>query len=147
MSTMICARQRYGGGPAIPREVIKRGYSRTLAVDVRLHRIQLHKSSALATPVPMSISKYATIRQLRDKGCALLGLNPNDVQLWDYHQHVKAKLLSDLGETLHDENIIDQQPVLFEERNADGTWPRLMRFARFTKPPVASLCVDMFVFD
>jgi hypothetical protein len=117
----------YGGGPAIPREVVKRAYSKQPTVDVRLLRLNLLKSSNLkAPPVVLCISKYASVRVLREKGCALLGVDVADVQLWDYHQHVKAKLLSGMTESLFDENIIDQQPVLFEERNADGTWPRMM---------------------
>jgi ubiquitin carboxyl-terminal hydrolase 4/11/15 len=121
----------YGGGPAVPRVVVRRNYSRALAVDVHLHVIELLRSSALtADPIKLCTSKSAKVRHVREHGCKLFGLAETDVQLWDYHQRQKSKLLADLDATLAEENIIRNQFVLFEERGPDGRFPRSTAHAR-----------------
>lgn len=127
----------YGGGPAIGRDVVRKGYSRTLCVDVSQLSVMVVRSSAPTAPATLRISKYAPLSVLRDRACALLHVAPDDVQLWDYHQNVKAKLLGDLTLSLYDENIINGQAVLLEERGPDGKWPKMVNARDFRESSTA----------
>jgi ubiquitin C-terminal hydrolase len=120
-----CLHSWHGGGPAIPRVVVRKQYSRELGVDVHFHVVLLVRSSQLDAPaVELVTSKNTKLRHFREQACKLLGLVESDVQLWDYHMKSKSKLLSDLDATLSDENIINKQFVLLEERGADGRFAR-----------------------
>ncbi len=57
--------------------------------------------------------------------CERMGLNVEDVRMWDYHNDTKLKILEDPLCTLVEERILDNQKLLFEERLPDGKWPKL----------------------
>lgn len=70
-------------------------------------------------------SKGAKIKEVRNTMCEKMGLNVDDVRMWDYHNDQKLKILEDPLCTLMEERILDGQKLLFEERLADGKWPKL----------------------
>ena len=128
--------------------MVRVGLMRSLRVDVMLLTVELLRSSAPKESVWLSISKYAKIKLLRERGCRLLGVAENDVQLWDYHQRKKAALLADMSDTLYDKNIINKQAVLFEERGADGKFPRVVNARDFRESvgAVPGLCGFVLIF-
>jgi len=49
-----------------------------------------------------------------------MGLKTKNVRLWDFHARNKIKLLLNLDEQLDEASIIDNQLVLFEEKDSKG---------------------------
>ncbi len=113
----------YGGGPAIPRKVVSNGWSKS--VETHPFKLMFLKSSDPATIVTGYFSKGAKIKEVRNTMCERMHLNVDDVRMWDYHNDQKLKILEDPLCTLAEERILDNQKLLFEERQPDGKWPKL----------------------
>jgi hypothetical protein len=68
-------------------------------------------------------SKATTIGQLFADACDKFGLDQKNVRMWDYHRRSRIKILDAVNARLDSEQIIDDQLILLEEKDADGTWP------------------------
>mmetsp|Transcript_20550 Transcript_20550/g.78775 ORF Transcript_20550/g.78775 Transcript_20550/m.78775 type:complete len:692 (+) Transcript_20550:604-2679(+) len=114
----------YGGGPTIGRPVIAHGaYNSSLSVEYRPLRLYVLKSSDMDNELECYYSKAAKLQQLVDEMCPKLDLDPAEIRVWDYHGEVRTKHLTKLERTLVVSNIIDNQKILFEEKDEDGEFP------------------------
>ncbi|ELR25343.1 Ubiquitin carboxylterminal hydrolase 15, putative [Acanthamoeba castellanii str. Neff] len=115
----------YAGGPPLPRKTVTTGwYNQQYVVEVRLLHLKFVKSSDKNVELPSSFSKTATIGDLKKRMCKRLKVDPANVRLWDWHARNKIKLLTDMTDTLDEAQIIDNQLVLFEEKDpATGKFP------------------------
>ncbi len=87
-----------------------------MSVETHPYKLFFVKSSDPGTVVSVHFSKAATIEEVRNTMCEKMGLNVDDVRLWDYHNDQKLKILEDPLCTLAEERVLDQQKLLFEER-------------------------------
>ena len=121
-----CLHSWYSGGPALPRKVIAYGYQgANKVVEVRPLYLKIFKSSALSEVVIVPFSKCDTVRYLRDTMAVKLNVNPEEVRVWDFHGNSKYKLLDDLDKKLEEAQIIDNQPILLEEKDENGQFPEI----------------------
>jgi len=115
----------YGGGPNIKRRAIQLPSG---AVQVELYGLQLlvHKSSNVdAAPLEVIESKCTSIKELKTSLCEEMGLDPAKTRIWDYFNNKHYDLLEkNLDRSLEGCRMVDQNPILLEEQNEDGTWPR-----------------------
>lgn len=117
----------YGGGPPLPRKVISLWNGSSLSIEIRRLYLKIYKSSDLNHFETASFSKSDTVGYLKQTMCTRMGLNPEDIRVWDYHANNKYKLLEDMDQKLDSAQIIDNQPILLEEKTEDGKWPELPR--------------------
>eukprot|EP01114_Cavostelium_apophysatum_P023239 TRINITY_DN8699_c0_g1_i3.p1 TRINITY_DN8699_c0_g1~~TRINITY_DN8699_c0_g1_i3.p1 ORF type:complete len:802 (-),score=231.36 TRINITY_DN8699_c0_g1_i3:76-2481(-) len=118
----------YGGGPALPRKVITAGWHQSnTVVEVRPLSLKVSKSSAMTDVVTVNFSKADTIGHFKKAMCAKLGLNEDDVRVWDYHGNSKYKLLEDMKARMESAQIIDGQPMLLEEKDENGKFPEIQK--------------------
>lgn len=113
----------YGGGPPIKRRAIQLPSG---GVQVELFGLQLkvHKSSDTSLSIEVMESKCTTIKEFKTRMCAEMGLDPAKVRIWDYfNSRTYALLEKDADKTLESCRIYDQNPIMLEEQNADGSWP------------------------
>ncbi len=98
-----------------------------LTVETRPLALKIFKSSALseAQGINVLFSKVDTIGYLKKIMCARVGLNENDVRIWDFHAMNRYKLLEDMDAKLESSQIIDGQPMLLEEKDANGQFPEI----------------------
>lgn len=64
-----------------------------------------------------------TVHSLKLRACAEFGVDPATIDIWDFfHQGKHAKLEGQLDKTLSDARIIDEQPILLDDKvgHADG---------------------------
>eukprot|EP01113_Clastostelium_recurvatum_P027005 TRINITY_DN3249_c0_g1_i3.p1 TRINITY_DN3249_c0_g1~~TRINITY_DN3249_c0_g1_i3.p1 ORF type:complete len:929 (-),score=274.41 TRINITY_DN3249_c0_g1_i3:1131-3872(-) len=115
----------YGGGPALPRKVITYGYARNLTVELKLLKLQIMRSSKLDESFWMHISKSASVESLKLAACQQFQLDPAQVRVWDYHSGQRLKCLEEEKDRLDEAQIIDEQKVLIEEKDAEGKWPEV----------------------
>lgn len=116
----------YGGGPELARSVIQSGWSSSnLQVEIRPLTLKVCKSSAISTFSTVTFSKSETVGGFKTKMCQQMGLNPEDVRVWDYHAFNKYKLLEDMKAKLDSAQIIDGQPMLLEEKDENGKFPEI----------------------
>ncbi|KIY94279.1 Putative ubiquitin carboxyl-terminal hydrolase 11 [Monoraphidium neglectum] len=111
----------YGGGPAIERTAVLEG----LAPHAKKPRINL-------CPMRLEVwchnekgCKYleadaaGTVAELKARACALFKVQEVDVRIWDYFQHSKYKDLEGcLDQKLPDARIMEDQPILLEDKDA-----------------------------
>jgi len=116
-----------GGGPPLPRKVINSGYyhGSNFTVEVRPLSLKVFKSSDSGNYVNATFSKTDTIGYFKEKMCEKMGLNPDNVRVWDYHAMNKYKHLEDMKVKLDAAQIIEGQPMLLEEKGPDGKFPEL----------------------
>jgi len=115
----------YGGGPPLPRKTIATGWKMSnIVVEVRPLRLQIVRSSEMDTTYRGFFSKCATVGELKQTICKKLRMSESNVRVWDWHHRSKLKLLNDSDEELEEAQIIDDQLVLFEERDKNGKWPK-----------------------
>ena len=69
-------------------------------------------------------SKSDLVRKLRDEMCPILGVDPENIRVWDYHGGNKTQLINNLDQSLHDARIINAQQILLEEKDENGNWPQ-----------------------
>jgi ubiquitin carboxyl-terminal hydrolase 4/11/15 len=121
----------YGGGPEIARSVVKtNAYSVTpYQVELRPLGIEAMRSSNKEKKVRMRFSRVTTVKDAREALCKALGVSTADVRMWDYHGNSRYKMLDSDERTLEQAQIIENNPILLEEKNADGTWPPMPSYA------------------
>ncbi len=73
----------YGGGPEIARKVVSNGWAKS--VETHPYKLFFLKSSDPTTVVTAHFSKAAKIKEVRNTMCEKMGLNVDDVRMWDYH--------------------------------------------------------------
>ena len=121
-----CLSDRYGGGPALPRKVISSGWHLSnLVVEVRPLTLKVCKSSSMQEFVTATFSKADTVGYFKEHMCKRMGLDPENVRVWDFHAHNKYKLLEDMKIKLEAAQIIDGQPMLLEEKDENGKFPEI----------------------
>jgi hypothetical protein len=58
-----------------------------------------------------------TVQSLKLRACAEFGLEPASIEIWDFFHHGKhANLEGQLDKTLSDARILDEQPILLDEK-------------------------------
>lgn len=115
---------RYGGGPSLARKVIQSGWhSSNIVVEVRPLALKVAKSSSINDFVAANFSKADTVEYFKKVMCQRMGLNPDNVRVWDYHAQNRYKLLEDEKQRLETAQIIDGQPMLLEEKDENGKYP------------------------
>jgi ubiquitin carboxyl-terminal hydrolase 4/11/15 len=70
-------------------------------------------------------SKSATVDEFTTEMCKRLGLDAEKVRVWDFHNGSRLKVLDDGTRTLEAAHILENQKMLLEEQNADGSWPEV----------------------
>jgi len=114
----------YGGGPPIKRRAIELPSG---GVQVELYGLQLkvYKSSDTAgTPLEVTESKCMAVKELKASLCEEMSLDPEKTRIWDYFNNRNYALLEkNADKSLESCRIFDQNPILLEEQNPDGTWP------------------------
>ncbi|CAE7604320.1 UBP11 [Symbiodinium natans] len=111
----------YGGGPPIKRRAIQEA-SGGVRLELFGLSLKAYRSSDMAgLPKEIIESKNSTIRQLKERLCTEMDLEPQDVRMWDYFDNKIFGLLEDeMDASLHDKRIMDNNPILLEEKDADG---------------------------
>jgi len=114
----------YQGGPAIPRLAI----ARPTGVVIELHGLTLKLYRTASTPESESIaiteSKATTVATFKKRACRELGLDPDKTRIWDFYNGRRYTSLEDSADkSLDDCRIYDDNPILLEQKRADGTWP------------------------
>jgi len=104
----------YGGGPALPRDVIPSGNGNWF-VELRPFRLNVYQSNNIHVSVSASFSRNTTIREFKYVMCELFKLNPKRIRVWDHHIKLRYKLLEDERITLEGAQVIDGQDMLLEE--------------------------------
>eukprot|EP00945_MAST-04E_sp_MAST-4E-sp1_P001054 g1054.t1 len=124
----------YGGGPAIPRRVVKdenRLELEMYPITIRVCRVG-ENHERLTHCIEMSISRFYTILMLKQIASSQLGLRPKEIRLWDC-RHSDPKMVMLLPTTKEVETrtveqmgFIDGQEVLVEQRERSGRWPNVV---------------------
>eukprot|EP01087_Luapelamoeba_hula_P007900 TRINITY_DN1943_c0_g1_i3.p1 TRINITY_DN1943_c0_g1~~TRINITY_DN1943_c0_g1_i3.p1 ORF type:complete len:1256 (+),score=322.20 TRINITY_DN1943_c0_g1_i3:123-3890(+) len=115
----------YGGGPPLARSVIPSGgYGDKWAVEVRPLLLKVVKSSDDIVEVQAMFSKVTLVSDFKRIMCRRMKLKQGNVRIWDWHARNKIKLLEKMNETLSEAQIIDNQLVLLEEKDAKGNFPQ-----------------------
>lgn len=113
----------YGGGPPIKRRAIE---TPSGSVQVELHSLQLkvyRSSDTNGEPREVFESKWTLVKTFKVSVCEEMCLDPTKVRLWDYFGNKNHALLDATPDkTLRDCQIIEDNPILLEEQNTDGTW-------------------------
>ena len=95
------------------------------SVEAHPFRLRFIRSTDMKTEVTGIFSKAAKIGVVKKEMCEKMGLNPDDVRMWDYHNDQKLKILEDPLNNLFEERILDNQKMLMEERLPNGKWAKL----------------------
>eukprot|EP01094_Clydonella_sp_ATCC50884_P027969 TRINITY_DN8261_c0_g1_i1.p1 TRINITY_DN8261_c0_g1~~TRINITY_DN8261_c0_g1_i1.p1 ORF type:complete len:923 (+),score=268.89 TRINITY_DN8261_c0_g1_i1:369-2771(+) len=72
---------------------------------------------------PISISRAATIGQLKARGCAKFGIDPSKVKLINYYLEIRNGVLDDESKTIEEARVSDKQRILFEEEGVGPAPP------------------------
>uniref|UniRef100_A0A7N0U984 Ubiquitin carboxyl-terminal hydrolase n=1 Tax=Kalanchoe fedtschenkoi TaxID=63787 RepID=A0A7N0U984_KALFE len=105
---------RYKGGPELPRKLISQGLrGKTFAVEVYPLRLNLIDSRNGNQSV-LRFSKQASIRELYEKVCALLGLLQEKIRIWDYFNKHRNSVLEVSDKSLQEANLEMDQDILLE---------------------------------
>jgi hypothetical protein len=86
-----------------------------------------------------------TVRILKERACAAFGVESDKVEIWDYFNHGKyANLDKELDKDLEAARILDQQPILLDDkvggRGSVGVcWGRWLR-----RSLVGDLCARLW---
>ena len=79
---------------------------------------------SLATPVvSRDFSKVTRLSQAVEKICPLLGVEIENIRVWDFINRRQPLLLEDMTKTLTQCNFISEQHILLEEKLNNGQWP------------------------
>eukprot|EP00929_Paragymnodinium_shiwhaense_P013945 TRINITY_DN121797_c0_g1_i1.p1 TRINITY_DN121797_c0_g1~~TRINITY_DN121797_c0_g1_i1.p1 ORF type:complete len:984 (+),score=216.28 TRINITY_DN121797_c0_g1_i1:101-2953(+) len=114
----------YGGGPAIKRRAIEEP-SGGVRVELYGLRLQVYVSNKLSEgSTTMTESKTTTVEEFKKRACEEFGIDVEKARMWDYFNQTKyANLETSLHKTLTDCRIFEDNYILLEVQNADGTWP------------------------
>jgi hypothetical protein len=112
---------QYGGGPLISR----RCFGDPPAIELHLLCLTVYKSSHLGTGHTIRVSRISTVGAFKAKACAALKLDPDQVRVMDFFHKQRYAVLNEMGKTLAECHIHENNDMLLEEQHADGTWPPL----------------------
>ncbi|CAO2819358.1 unnamed protein product [Amaranthus hypochondriacus] len=106
----------YSGGPSVPRKLISQGDC-IKRFNVEVYPLSLKLTDSRDnTQLDMRLSKKATIRELYEKVCALKGLTPDKIDIWDYFNERRQCVLDPSDKTLEDALLQMDQHILLEMR-------------------------------
>ncbi|KAJ3443746.1 ubiquitin carboxyl-terminal hydrolase [Anaeramoeba flamelloides] len=106
--------QMYGGGPEIPRKIIKHGLNKNKMVEVyplSLSIIYYAKGKA-KSKISLSISRSSTIQQLVDVGKVKFAINKENVYLFDYFHGKRGREFTNFEETISESYIMNNSHLL-----------------------------------
>ncbi|KAH3766750.1 Ubiquitin carboxyl-terminal hydrolase 10 [Pelomyxa schiedti] len=116
----------YSGGPDIPRAVISTPgpyEDDSLSVEVRPLTLGIVKSSDDEDKMVAQFSKMDTVGNLKKTMCERMGLEPDNVHVWDYFGGAWQRHLCDEEQTLASAQIMTNQLVMLDEKSDAGSWP------------------------
>ncbi|KAJ8768357.1 hypothetical protein K2173_021510 [Erythroxylum novogranatense] len=117
--------QWYSGGPALPRKMISQGHSNRKQFNVEVYPLRLRLiDSRDGNEFILSLSKKASLHELKEKVCALRGIEQEKVSLWDYFSKQKHTQLIASHKTLEESHLQMDQEILLELQ-VDETSPRI----------------------
>jgi hypothetical protein len=62
-----------------------------------------------------------TVRSLKERACAAFGVDPSTVELWDFFHNSKyANLEGHMDKDLEEARILDEQPILLDDKVRRG---------------------------
>ncbi|KAE9451906.1 hypothetical protein C3L33_16186, partial [Rhododendron williamsianum] len=112
----------YKGGPALPRNLISQGdFNKQFNVEVFPLCLKLIDSRDNRQLI-IRLSKKASLQELYQRVCALRGIEPEKVRIWDYFNKQKHEILEDSLKTLEKAALQMDQDILLEVQE-DGFWP------------------------
>jgi len=115
--------ERFGGGPAIKRVALEQAYYNSGRVEVHPLTLHVHASSEPSHVVRMLVSKSTTIGEFKALACARLGKGAEDVRVIDFYNGQRYANLHNLGKSLDESKVQNNQAMQLEEKLADGTFP------------------------
>lgn len=138
---------RYGGGPPLPRKVIREGNesNQIKVVEVYLFKLDIVFSNKkglpdISTQSTIYVSKYTTLNTILRRICEVRGYKSRSIRLWSYESETDCTLLIDLDKSIFEEALTYGQTLLFEKQIKIGTWPRDKRNKR--KKSLVSKCIS-----
>lgn len=117
---------KFNGGPAILRKVIKEGENgKFKRIEIYPYQIFILKSKdgkiIQASEKKITISKTKTVKDLSAQGCQTL--NVEKAKLWNYFSPSSPTSLEGFEDKTIEESLIqDRQKILFETPSVDGTY-------------------------
>lgn len=111
----------YNGGPEIPRKLISEGISKSLIVEVYPLCLKLANAKDISQRT-ITLSRKASVRELYKLVCTLCKIE--QVDIWDYYDKKKQKLLNNFDETLQEAQLQMDQEILLELK-VDKPFPSL----------------------
>uniref|UniRef100_A0A7S1FB39 Ubiquitin carboxyl-terminal hydrolase n=1 Tax=Noctiluca scintillans TaxID=2966 RepID=A0A7S1FB39_NOCSC len=115
----------YGGGPPIKRRANEQSGG-TVMVELFHLTVNLYLSSDPLQPTTMIESKMTTVAVFKRRACEELGVDFDKVRIWDYFNKKRfANLEEKMDKSLDDCRIFEDNDILLELQNEDGTWPSL----------------------
>eukprot|EP00882_Tetradesmus_deserticola_P015244 GHRQ01016235.1.p1 GENE.GHRQ01016235.1~~GHRQ01016235.1.p1 ORF type:complete len:328 (+),score=162.42 GHRQ01016235.1:579-1562(+) len=114
-------RSWYGGGPVVSRPAVLEGLApntkraRVMLYPIKLDVVWSGKPTEIKT---MEAELKETVQSLKLRACAEFGVDPATIAMWDFFHHSKhANLEGHLDKTLNDARILDEQPILLDEKD------------------------------
>eukprot|EP00882_Tetradesmus_deserticola_P008738 GHRQ01009215.1.p1 GENE.GHRQ01009215.1~~GHRQ01009215.1.p1 ORF type:complete len:470 (+),score=231.36 GHRQ01009215.1:579-1988(+) len=114
-------RSWYGGGPVVSRPAVLEGLApntkraRVMLYPIKLDVVWSGKPTEIKT---MEAELKETVQSLKLRACAEFGVDPASIDIWDFFHHSKhANLEGHLDKTLNDARILDEQPILLDEKD------------------------------
>ncbi|WIA28861.1 hypothetical protein OEZ86_011387 [Tetradesmus obliquus] len=111
----------YGGGPVVSRPAVIDGLlphtkrARVMLYPIKLDVVWSGKPTEIKT---IEAELKETVHSLKLRACAEFGVDPATIDIWDFfHQGKHAKLEGQLDKTLSDARIIDEQPILLDDKD------------------------------
>lgn len=114
----------YGGGPPIIRPCIKQSvYHTSLYVEIRKLKLKIIWSRKPKEPLERWFSKVCTVGEFIETMNKELHFNKSKIQVYDFHNGRKLKVLDQMEKNLDEVKIFDGQYMLIEEQKKNGQWP------------------------
>ncbi|KAK8807123.1 hypothetical protein WA158_003882 [Blastocystis sp. Blastoise] len=129
----------YGGGPVIPRRVIRTSNGE---LELELYPLQIDvcdcmsDGSAGITKDHIFCSKAITVEKMKERACKLFGYDPEICRIWRLGVDEEGEyLIQDENRTLEDLDFYEEQSVMIEVQKTDGEWIRenMMTLKKYKK--------------
>ena len=124
----------YGGGPAVPRKVVKEVSRLELEmypIGLRVCRVG-ENHERLTHFVEIVTSRFYTVSRVKQIGCQELGMQSKHVRLWDCRFEDASRFVvlpptADVdSRTVEEMGFIDGQEIQLEQRELSGLWPNFV---------------------
>ena len=90
----------------------------------------LRSSASAAAKKRVHVSCKAPMVEVKKKCCAVFGLEPCSVQMWDYYHDSYYVNLEDLvrnKDDFSDSKLLEDNDIMLLEKDQDGTFPEAKR--------------------